>query len=719
MAVYNPTYFDYVGDAVTVQFPINFHYILESEVYVTVDHTPVPFSIASGFAVLETAPEQDAEVRVFRSTDVRDPKHVFQHGSPLLPGPLDENFRQTLYAVEEAVQTAGDALSVVDNANQNAAEALDTANQALLDSATAVQTAEGADLKADQALLESAQAVQTAGDADSKADQALITAGAADTKSDNAVLTAAYASSTANSIAGQATAALTQSNEAIQRVGAVEDLVGDIVDGGVARWNGRTGEVYPETGDYSLAMINGWDDAKEKIDNALEAKLGPEDVGTTDGTVAAGDDSRIVNALQPDRIVQVLGADSSKVMSQAAVTAALRDDSRIVNALQPDRIVQGLGTDSTKVMSQAAVTAALSGQQASTDTYQGWYGTVWNTLTDSYIRIGAGGFTSIQSQMKRCVLNADGTVRYFLHPDNSTFKEDGSVAVIDGSEGNVMVQIPKFYCQITDDGVLKTIKISLDPADGFPVHPAFVKAGVEVPFRYYRAYTATIVAGKLISRSGATPTRSTTFPNFRIAARANGAGWELVDWHLYNAVCSLIFTEFRDMRADLYLGRGNDAGQDYDTLTGQSNLIGNGSSPSTNHNMWMSYRGIENFYADCWECIDGINFQNRQAYVCSDHTQFASDVFAGAYAPKGPVWVAGSGTYVRDYQFSPDGFFPIATAGGGSAVAAGDGLWNDSGNRVLYAGGHAHSGALGGALCFNANSAASISAVIVGAGVSF
>ena len=62
--------------------------------------------------------------------------------------------------------------------------------------------------------------------------------------------------------------------------------------------------------------------------------------------------------------------------------------------------------------------------QLSTDFYQGAYGFSWDYATDTYIRTGAKGYTAIQSKMRRCVLNADGSVNYYLHSDNSNFKKD-------------------------------------------------------------------------------------------------------------------------------------------------------------------------------------------------------------------------------------------------------------------------------------------------------
>ena len=168
-------------------------------------------------------------------------------------------------------------------------------------------------------------------------------------------------------------------------------------------------------------------------------------------------------------------------------------------------------------------------------------GLIWDNVADTYRRTGSSNFTLIQEQMKRCVLNVNGTVNYFLDKNNSNFKSDGvTPSVLDGTDGNVMVQIPKFYYKYTVVGSAKKVEISQTPQTGFAVHPAFIKDAVEVDYRYYRAYEGYVSGGKLISRSGVTPTRSLDFPTFRTYAVANGAGWHLTDWQLLHAVQDLI-----------------------------------------------------------------------------------------------------------------------------------------------------------------------------------
>jgi hypothetical protein len=353
------------------------------------------------------------------------------------------------------------------------------------------------------------------------------------------------------------------------------------------------------------------------------------------------------------------------------------------------------------------------------DAYSGAYGVTWHSDTDTYVRTGTLGFTSIQSLMKRCVLNVDGTVNYFLHPTNSGYKEDGTVSVLDGTDGNVMVQVPKFYVKYTDDGVSKSVEISLTADAGFVIHPAFVKAGVEVVYRYYRAYTAINEVDVLHSVSGVIPTRSQTIATFRTQARANGAGWEMVDWNLLSAIQALGFVEFADFQWDRYIGAGNNVGDDYGITTGQSNGIGNSSSPSTNDDMWMSYRGIENFYADVWEFTDGVNITDYVPYINSDHTTFASDVFTGGYVSSGVTMPAASGNYIKNINVGSTGFIPTDVTGGSSTTYVGDGVWTATDNTIAFFGGSANSSALSAAFSLHASYASSLSASSVGAGLSY
>ena len=87
----------------------------------------------------------------------------------------------------------------------------------------------------------------------------------------------------------------------------------------------------------------------------------------------------------------------------------------------------------------------------------------------------------IQSQMKRCVVDDLGVVKYYLDPDDSTKKADGTAAVLDGSDGMVMVEIPTHYRKTTwnsSQSYMDT-EISLYPFDGAIVVPRTLVSAYE------------------------------------------------------------------------------------------------------------------------------------------------------------------------------------------------------------------------------------------------
>ena len=97
---------------------------------------------------------------------------------------------------------------------------------------------------------------------------------------------------------------------------------------------------------------------------------------------------------------------------------------------------------------------------------------------------------NIYNQMRGCVLNSDGSVNYYLSPTDWSQKASGGASVLTGADGNVMVEIPKFYYRQNRSGSLYTWEISHVSLPGFVVHPAFVKDGSEIATRYYSAYDA-------------------------------------------------------------------------------------------------------------------------------------------------------------------------------------------------------------------------------------
>ncbi len=132
-----------------------------------------------------------------------------------------------------------------------------------------------------------------------------------------------------------------------------------------------------------------------------------------------------------------------------------------------------------------------------------YQGLTWNESTDAYTRRGTlapypvasapgNAALPIQAAMRRCVISNAGVLQYYLSDTNSTLKADGTAADLTGAAGQVMVEIPKFYFKYSYLSNVHTWDISSHQLPGYIVHPAFVKNGVEVQFRYVGAYEAAL-----------------------------------------------------------------------------------------------------------------------------------------------------------------------------------------------------------------------------------
>ena len=365
------------------------------------------------------------------------------------------------------------------------------------------------------------------------------------------------------------------------------------------------------------------------------------------------------------------------------------------------------------------------------------YGLNWNELTDVYTRTGDSAYTAIQSKMRRCLLAANGTVNDYLHATDSRYTDSGAIADLTGANGNVMVEIPKFYYKYAYVGSVHTYSISSVPLAGYDVHPAFIKAGVEVENRYIGAYGAYDNAGTLQSRSDVYPTMNLTRGSFRTKAAAIGSGWSLQDWNLISAVQLLIIVEFGTFNSQEAIGEGRTQlssgtweGGSYIGLNGRSDISGNATGNVEYSGLatddaadlaYMSYRGIEDFYGNLNNWVDGINIQENVPFINNNSATFADDIFTGDYVSAGITMGAVNG-WQNTLAPVGTGLFPT-TVGAASSTKITDYYYQGTGNGVVKLGGHAASGAdagaHAGAFSLYAYDASSAAPVTVGSALAY
>lgn len=357
------------------------------------------------------------------------------------------------------------------------------------------------------------------------------------------------------------------------------------------------------------------------------------------------------------------------------------------------------------------------------------YGVEWDRETDTITRI-EGAKNLVQSDfdkifpwagMRRCNLADNGTVNAYYGDPNY---------IEDGSNGQVMVEIPKFYylAYRTTKGYVWLV--SPNKKDGFKIHPAFVRNGREINYIYRSAFDGCIydvsatayllndeqvadftvgTGDKLSSIAGVKPasglTQGFTRANARILAQNRGTGWELQDFHTVSAIQLLMLIEYASFDVQSKIGRGvvdktDDGSSNLSEITGATSGLGNssGMAEGTNGLVSVSYRGIENFWGNIWKWVDGINIQDHRLYV-SGH-DFQDDFFDSPYEYKGNLAIENG--YASNILFNDIldfGFIPTETEGSSSTYLY-DYYYQNTGNRVAPLGGNWHDGSYAGSFCW-------------------
>ena len=326
--------------------------------------------------------------------------------------------------------------------------------------------------------------------------------------------------------------------------------------------------------------------------------------------------------------------------------------------------------------------------------YDYYYGIEWdsNVASSACTRIGRPELhvsLPIQSKMRRCVLRDNGTVAYYLHANDSTKRDTGAAAKLDGTDGQVMVEIPAHYRKFEVDGTKFRCLLSEHALPGFHLVQLAYRSAYEAAVD--RTVSATPKLASVVNTSTAfrggnntagwdgtyrsllgMPATSISLTNFRKYARnrgnagKNGAGWncdvyevQKTCWWLYaveyaNFNCQLAYnaepTSEGYKQGGLSQGVTNmsdwDGYNSYNPMVpcGVTNPLGNKTgvvnytykkSDGTDGQTLSvpSYRGLENPFGHVWSWTDGCkcNIQSADAggvsefFVCTDPAKFQSN----------------------------------------------------------------------------------------------
>lgn len=341
------------------------------------------------------------------------------------------------------------------------------------------------------------------------------------------------------------------------------------------------------------------------------------------------------------------------------------------------------------------------------------------TYTDDAIGMEAGSSAwygkEIFKDIRPCLFK-DGAVVGYLNPDNFAQFEDGSAAdITSGDAGDVMIEIPKTGYKITNANNVLTVQITNDPnKDGF-CYKAHTRANEgDREKLYIGAFLGSNKANKLRSVSGVAPQNNTTLTDFRIQAKANGAGYDLFAFYPMTLLQCLYLIKYKNLNSQVALGQGYTTSDDYMPKNTGATIDKGMDYGSADAYEQMKFLGIEDFWGNLYQWIDGlVSSGDGNALVATDNFNDTGDGYTdagfvsdgdGGYlkVPQGTnelgfMYGQGGGsatTYFSDYAYFIPGFVPCFGGGFYDGSCAGAFLLD-----VNYYPGDAND-ALGGRLMF-------------------
>lgn len=149
------------------------------------------------------------------------------------------------------------------------------------------------------------------------------------------------------------------------------------------------------------------------------------------------------------------------------------------------------------------------------------------------------------SDIRRCNVKFVNGVKTVTYEGETGF-------TLDGTNGEVMVEIPKFYSYRKRIGNIETWAISGEPKAEFSVEPAFIVDGEELDYIYVGCYDAANANNGVYSYSGAAPKTSYSKSNF--IADFEAANLNSYDITTFFALQKLMVIEFGDRDVQKYIG---------------------------------------------------------------------------------------------------------------------------------------------------------------------
>lgn len=323
---------------------------------------------------------------------------------------------------------------------------------------------------------------------------------------------------------------------------------------------------------------------------------------------------------------------------------------------------------------------------------------------------------------KPCALKYDGTVDYYLDPNDYTKKADGTASDVSDSSyaGNFMASMPTVWIKRWEDTRYQYVAIASSPVDDdFKAYAHDAGDGTINPMIYLPMFKGVIVDSKLRSIAGVSPQANTYATQEKAAAEACGSGWQMWDWTKHELIADLLTLISRSTNSQAAFGQGDTNTYDETEIPNRGKLTtgtsGAGQFYGTNDELHhVKVFHIEDFWGNRWDRCLGLNLINgkyvyklvRPYALSPDSSYVFTEISAPSSGWQKEQYVGEFGTFAK-------------TTGGSESTYSCDYFWVSSGEKLALLSGSCNSRNNCGAFCFNLNDAVSSSNWAIGASPCF
>lgn len=322
------------------------------------------------------------------------------------------------------------------------------------------------------------------------------------------------------------------------------------------------------------------------------------------------------------------------------------------------------------------------------------------------------------SDNKALMLKSDGSVDYFLNPNDYSKKTNGAASDISNSsyDGNAMAQIPLCWVyRYETDRYQYEIVSNIQYDENYKAYAHTDASGSIKPYCYHSIFGGSLISSKIRSLSGQNLFGDLTSVQCISAAKANGSGWNITYWSQRELLRTLLVLMGKSTNTQAVFGNGTYVYSDiprFQDTTGELNTKGQFFGFNT------TTRRVKVFHTECFwgergYRLNGITTDNWKVYV--KMTPQGDDYRAGnvnGYSYVSTIQSNNNTDFIKSTLCNQYGMIPVVFSGASSSTYFCDALVANSTNAkvVAIAGGIRTDVLYGGAfyihLCYGHNETA-------------